>query len=235
MKKKLNSAAAEPTLLGVRGAICRFTRFKSKAEELGIVPIDPKREARDLEMQNVVKPDSPRIAALAGQTIMEKEVDGITLRVVTTFDPKYGDFMKAGKLWVRLVARNEEGRESGIFTWKTTRKDNFLDRALMMMEFLADRLENRPIDGKKKLMTLRNQVGVSETFPYIWVGKDKKGLEMRVSFLDGMPARLRPFIRKWRKDLWYYHNVRRKVHGYKRYEWEVRKPYTVKKATKKKK
>lgn len=235
MKKKHNSASAEPALLGIRGAIRRFTRFKAKAEELGIVPIDPKREARDLEMQNVVKPDSPRIAALAGQVIMEKEVDGITLRVVTTFDPKYGDFMKAGKLWVRLVARNEEGRESGIFTWKTTRTGDFLDRAFMMMKFLADRLEKWPIDGKKKLMMLKNQVGVSKYHPYIWVGQDKAGKRMTTSFFDWQSAEVRPFITKWKEDLWYYRRVRRKAMGYKRFEWEVRKPYTVEKATKKKK
>lgn len=217
----------KPEMLKVKGASRKFAKFLKDVREFGVVPISPEREARDQEMQRIVEPDSPRIADLQGQVVLDKEVNGYTLRVPTTYVPKWKGFPKAGKLWVRIVAPGEDGREHGVFTWKTTRTGDFLGRARKMIKFLADRLEQWPIDGQKKLMRLENQVGKSKTDPYIWVGKDKRGKKMEVLFSKGMPPELRPFIKEWKRWLWYFETVVRENRGFEYRERDKRKPYTV--------
>lgn len=235
MKKKM---------LPIKDAEKKFRAFKKKAGSLGFSVVSAKREKRDLSIQGVVPPDSERLQGLESQVILEKQVDDLTIRVVTTYDPVKKAFPVNGKFWVRIVRPDpKSGREPGVFTWKTTRTGDFLGRAFMMMEFLNFVLENRSVDVQGNLLQIESRVGIEKDNPYIWTGVASTGgkLEIR-TFMNLYPAgpesaswrKVRVFIQKWMRDLWYYETKRRKKKGYKLRERDIRKKYTTKKGNKKK-
>jgi hypothetical protein len=227
----------KPQTLKIRNAASKFAAFEEKAAKLGFVRIPQKREQRDLKMQKVVPPKSSRLEGLENQVILEKQVDDYTIRIPTTYNPKLKAFAQNGKLWVRIVALDKKGRESGVFTWKTTRTGDFLDRALMMMDFLAFKLDERDTDANGDLMKLESWVGVDKRHPYVWVGRMLNGKKFYgKSFTGTLPGRgtkewtkVHKFIMRWIRDVWYYETKRRLDLGYKRREREIRKPYTVNK------
>ena len=225
-------------LLKIDDAASKFEIFEDAAALLGFARISKEREKRDLEMQKVLPPDSPRLRGMENQVILEKEVDGYTIRVVTTYDPIRKGFTKNGKFWVRIVTYNTvKERESGVFTWKTTRVNDFLSRAYLMMDFLVFALEHRPADEKGILMKLESRVGYLRHHPCVWVGERKNGDVWELTtFCINLPNPNKKkwigvpnFIDKWIYDVWYYETRRRILNDYKRRERDIRKPYTVKK------
>ena len=218
-----------------------FNRFLLEAGKLGFAPISPFREARNQIMQSVIPPDSPRVDDLRGQVIVQKHVDDLTIRVITTFDPVANKFPVRGKLWVRITTLSEMGKEERLFTWKTTRKithkSNFLERALYMMEILAIALEHRPYDPSNKTLLMK-LVEVDDMFnPFMWKGvKGNAGYFITKEMLPKGKPKLLEFYRRWRKSRWYYEHVARseKRLGYEpRRERDSRKPYTRGKKAKK--
>ena len=227
-------ATKHDQFLKISNAKIKFDAFVRSANVLGFSRISPGREARNQIMQKVSPPNSPRIKGVLGQEILQKEVGHYVIRVITTFNAKYEAFPKSGKFWVRITTLVKPGEEKALFTWKTPRTGDFLERALKMMEILSIALEQRPYDySDKKLLAKLECLVETEDYryynPYIWRhrGANKEGKDTS-SFISAayLPERLREFYNRWLRDKYYYETVRRKKEGYKRREREVRKPYT---------
>jgi hypothetical protein len=234
MKKKKSDT------LPIRNASAKFENCKKQAIGLGFSMVSPEREKRDQKLLGIIPPNSRRLDGL-GKAIFEKQKEEYTIRFVSTFDEEKKKFSKNGKIWVRVVAFDQVSeRERGVFTWKTTRTGKFLERALLMMEFLDFALEKRPLDGRNKLCKLESRVGINEYHPYVWVGRGISGEKIeRFSFINFYPGsgskswpKVQNFIEKWAKYVWYYETKRRLAMGYKRRERDIRKPYTTKKMQK---
>ncbi len=213
--------------ISLRYARQKFESFLAKAGKLGFAPISPEREARNQVMQGIVPPDSPRIREVAGQVIVQKQVDNLTIRVITSYDPKEHKFTKAGKLWVLITTLSKKGKEEVIIPWKTTRTGKFLQRALWMMEMLSIALEKRPHDKSNVtlLTELESCAGDVPLHPYMWKGKRKGDLQVFINRLMLPTKELRDFHEKWVKYIWYYEKVVRVRKGRKLRERDIRKSY----------
>jgi hypothetical protein len=209
----------------------RFDWFLREGGLLGFAPISPQREARNQFMQGIIPPNRPRIAQLAGQVILQKQVDDYIIRVITGYDPVENKFTKAGQFRVNIATLSKKGKESLILTWKTTRTGDFLQRALWMMEMLSVGLENRPYDSSNRtLLSNLKEVAdkqISRTVPFVW--QDRKHMALVEAFIlpDMLSPKVKEFFYKWCRSRWYYENVTRTPErkGYQRREREIRKPY----------
>lgn len=214
----------------------KLDRFLDEVAKLGFAPISKEREARDLEMQGIISPDSPRIEDLKGQTILDRGIDDMTIRAPLTWREDLQAFTYRGKLWVLMVQFNKEaGREPGVVIWKTPRTGDFLKRASGMIDLFNHILENRPADGMNRLMELVSRVGTDLENPLIWKGKDANGQEMTRGVIN--PKTISIEAKKaydvWRKRSLYYEKVVRGREGYKLRERHIRKGHKSKNAQKK--
>lgn len=206
----------------------KFKSFLKEAGLLGFAPISPEREQRNQIMQGVVPPDSPRIDQLAGQVILQKQVDNYTIRVIPGYDPVAKKFTAAGKFWVRITTLSKRGVEGRVSTWKTTRTFEFRQRALYMMEILATALEHRPYDPSNRTLLMELEEvehgPMSRYTPFVWRGR-REG-DSTVPFIHAGMLRndkdLISFFNTWLRRRWNYEETRDKK---KKREREIRKPY----------
>jgi hypothetical protein len=131
-------------------------------------------------------------------------------------------FTMAGRLSVLISPKVKKGKKPPkALLWRHFHRIyNFLDRGLLMMEFLVDRLQNRPVDSKGDLMELE----FVQNYYYRWRSSSHR--YDTEPFLRNLPNKFLTYGSEWFDDMRRYEKVIRPAKGIKKRAKDIRKPWT---------
>jgi hypothetical protein len=201
----------------------RWGNFLVKAKKIGFRVVPPSREARDVKRHELRQPKARRrVEELKNQVILEFELDGYVIRVLTSYDALKKSFTMAGRLSVLISPKVKKGKKPPkALLWRHFHRIyNFLDRGLLMMEFLVDRLQNRPVDSKGDLMELE----FVQNYYYRWRSSSHR--YDTEPFLRNLPNKFLTYGSEWFDDMRRYEKVIRPAKGIKKRAKDIRKPWT---------
>lgn len=205
-----------------------FQAFLVQAKTSGFSVVKPELENRDKQRFRLKPPNAPRVLETANQVILAKELDGYTIRVLTSYDPRTGEFTEVGRFWILIVTPDPKKGKKILLQRYFHRRGNFLDKGIQMMQFLVDRLENRPADSDGNLMRLvERKLKIGQTDLYTWMGSGKAKRERKSFFLE-YPSGFDVLVDTWCARRSYYETVLRKRRGVKQRARKIRKTWKVK-------
>ncbi len=166
---------------------------------------------REIVRHKLKKPNVKRIKETQHQTSFRREIDGYTIVVHTSYDEKLKRFTDAGRIWILITV--PVGKKRGtkrLFETFFYRDGECIKKTKMMVEFLVDRLNKRPVGEKdKRLMELHR----TDEATYEW--RSASGKKEASSFYTDVPKHLQDFIFKQITSRNYYANFGRKQRGVK--------------------
>jgi hypothetical protein len=203
----------------------KFATLRRRLKKHKMYEMSPASALKYMIETGALPPDSKRIPETFDQISFKRKINGLTLVVHTSFNPTLvGDDVKkkanglfakkGGAIWILILDENRKR----IFTRKRYRTATFAERIPLEVEFLVNRLKNRPVftgaRGKKHKATIR--VFKMQTY---WVSK-----VACMSFFDfEIPEHLKKIVKTLEYSRMYYRNIVRKKNGTLRTENVIRK------------
>lgn len=210
----------------------KFSVLKRRLEKHGMYELSPASVLKFMIDSGAVPPDSKRIPETFDQVTFKRKIKGLTLVVHTSFNPTLTGqnpnkkanglyAQKGGAFWIHILDENGDR----IFTRKRFRTPTSADRIPMEVEFLIDRLKNRPSFPGKRGKVHKATLKVIK-FETCWVSPVSDVFKQRF-FSFGIPEHLRSFAKSLEYSRQYYRKYVRKRKGTVRTENEIRKKWSV--------
>ncbi len=208
----------------------KFSVLSRRLKKHGLYEASPASTLKFMIETGAVPPDSKRIPETFDQVTFKRKIKGLTLVVHTSFNPtltgnspdKKANGLyakKGGAIWILILDENGER----IFTRKRYRTPTSVDRIPSEVEFLVDRLMNRPVFSGRGQKTHHATIKVFKLKTY-WVSPVSDSMRQEF-FMFGIPVHLRKYVKSLEYSRKYYRKYVRKKNGALRTENEIRKPW----------
>lgn len=209
----------------------KFAVLRERIIKLGLHEVPPDAPIKFMIEEDKAPPPSERISDTFDQLSYKRKINGLTIKVHTSFNPTLtgNEKRKANGLYAKkggafwIIILDENGKR--IFTRKRFRTPSAIDRIPQEVEFLINRLKHRPEFPAGKRRKVKATIQVKKEVTY-WVSPESNALRQQF-FMFNVPEHLKKFIKSLEYSRKYYREYVRDRLGVKRTENEIRKPWAI--------